>query len=399
MRAASAEDLGWDTRRPSDHNYLFVPDRLLVDADVADQEQMDAVFEKRKDDLKDLPKPEPGVPAGAPPTPVIDKLDVYHLPPRARVRRRDVLDLLRVYDDELGLGVVTPLHYVHVAGTGDGRACSATEPYPAERIEPWPEAKRDKSLGKGVDVVIIDTGWMPMSGAVTRRLRPYAGHGPFAEAVLKSQAPGANVHRKQFPITSGGAVKETDLAQLLSEALQMNPQVISMSAGCHTRHDRPLKAFESVWRNVGQGMEDQVVVVTAAGNDASPSPFYPAASDWSIGVGSLDKDNKVSSFSNYRQSADVFILGRSHVNRFPRGTYTCQEPPHVGYRREFTRSWARWSGTSFATPLLAGLIAAYISQNPGVSPKEAAKQLIRSKRVWRNHPLYGDHRKIRFDQI
>jgi len=172
-----------------------------------------------------------------------------------------------------------------------------------------------------------------------------------------------------------------------------------MSAGCHTRHDRPLKAFERVWRNVPDEMKDQVVVVTAAGNDASPSPFYPAASDWAIGVGSLDIDNKVSSYSNYRQSADVFILGRGHVNKYPEGRYTCHWAPYVGHRRNFNTGWARWSGTSFATPLLAGLIAAYISENRNVTPAQAAKDLIRSKRVWRNHPLYGDYRKIRINQI
>jgi hypothetical protein len=398
MRSASGDDdLGWDTRRPSDHNYIFVPNWLLVDADDADEARMGEVFEKRKADLPMIPAPpvRETPPGDAEP---VAKLDAYRLPPRADARRRDVLDVLRVYDDELGVGVVTPMHYVHVAGTGDGRACSATEPYPADRPRPWPEPEPDRSVGKGVDVIVIDTGWMNMNGLTTRPLAPYAGHGLFAEAVLKSRAPGAKVTRMEFPITSGGAVKETDLADLLARALAKKPQVISMSAGCHTRHDLPLKAFERVWRNVPDIEKDQVVVVTAAGNDASPSPFYPAASTWTWGVGSLDRDNKVSSFSNYRQSADVFILGRGHVNRFPRGTYVCQEPPHVGYRREFARSWARWSGTSFAAPLLAGLIAAHIPAFAG-TPAEAAKDLIRSKRVWRNHPLYGDYRKIRFDQI
>jgi subtilisin family serine protease len=400
MRAASGkDDLGWDTRRPSDHNYLFVPNWLLVDADDADEARMVEVFEKRKNDLPMIPSPpERETPAGDD-KPKIDKLDTYRLPARTGARRRDVLDVLRIYDDELGVGVVTPMHYVHVAGTGDGRACSATEPYPADRTRPWPEPEQDKSVGEGVKVVMIDTGWMKASGPTTRQLPPYAGHGLFAEAVLKSRAPRARIRRLEFPISSGGAVKETDLADLLTQALAMKPQVISMSAGCHTRHDRPLKSFERVWANVPNIDKDQVVVVTAAGNDASPSPFYPAASDWTWGVGSLDRDNKVSSFSNYRQSADVFILGRGHVNRFPRGTYVCQEPPHVGYSREFVRAWARWSGTSFAAPLLAGLIAAYISENTNVTPAQAAKDLIRSKRVWRNHPLYGDYRKIRFDQI
>lgn len=397
MRAGDS-DLSWDTTRPADHNYLFSRGRLLVDAEDADEELMIDVFNRRKDDL-----PIPSAPVKGDPT--IDKLDVYHLPAREKPRRRDVLDVLRVYDDELGVGVVSPEHYVHLAGTGDGRACPATEPNLAPGTRPWPDAEpADSKLGGKVKVVVIDTGWgddayVDPAAPAPRDLKPYAGHGSFAEEVLRCRAPAADIQHLSFSIDSGGAIRETELADVLRQALQMEPQVISMSAGCHTRHDRPLKAFERVWRNVPDEMKDQVVVVTAAGNDASPSPFYPAASDWAIGVGSLDIDNKVSSYSNYRQSADVFILGRGHVNKYPEGRYTCHWAPYVGHRRNFNTGWARWSGTSFATPLLAGLIAAYISENRNVTPAQAAKDLIRSKRVWRNHPLYGDYRKIRINQI
>jgi hypothetical protein len=409
MRGAAGEaGLGWDTQRPADYNFLFVPDRFLVDADQADEDRILGIFNDRRGDIPHIPEPVRGAQT-------IDRLDPYHLPdsPDRRKRRRDVLDLLRVYDDELGVGVVTPEHYVHVAGTGDGRACPATEPTPAQVPQAWPDAEpEDSPLGAGVDVVVIDTGWPDpaVESAAEENARrgaygqlpvlpAYAGHGSFAEAVLHSRAPAANIEHLEFPISSGGAVNETDLADLLAKALEKAPKVISMSAGCHTRHDRPLKAFERVWKNVPDEMKDQVVIVTAAGNDASPSPFYPAASDWAIGVGSLDRDNKVSDFSNYRQSADVFILGREHVNKFPRGRYTCHWAPYKGQPRTFTTGWAEWSGTSFATPLLAGLITAYISQNTNVTPAQAARDLVRSKRVWRNHPLYGDHRKIRFEQI
>lgn len=38
------------------------------------------------------------------------------------------------------------------------------------------------------------------------------------------------------------------------------------------------------------------------------------------------------------------------------------------------RGMARWSGTSFATPLVAGIIASYMSEH-SVSAREAAKQI------------------------
>ena len=136
------------------------------------------------------------------------------------------------------------------------------------------------------------------------------------------------------------------------------------------------------------------VVVAAAGNDATSNPFYPAASTWTWGVGSLDRDDAVSSFSNYRGSADVFVLGRNHVNEFPLGHYVCNEAPNKDDEREFANGLARWSGTSFAAPLLAGLLAAHLSQPLNRSPREEARNFIRNNRLWRNEPLYGDYRVI-----
>lgn len=418
MRAAHEEGLGWDTRRPSDHNYLFVPGRLLVDTEDAGLDQVIDVFNRRKSDFRIASAPERDDAR----TPKIDGLDSYRFESRERrpdesdaayerARRRDLVNAVRIYDDELGPGVVTPEHYVHLAGTGNGRACPATEPAETVLAQAWPEAETDKSVGDGASVVVIDTGWpQPAIAAAASEaartgdyahlpvLQPYAGHGLFAEEVVRSRAPGADIQHLEFPIDSGGAINEVDLAHLLAQALAMRPQVINMSAGCHTRQDRPLKAFERAWRNQPADPKDRPVVIAAAGNDASPSPFYPAASPWAIGVGSLDQDNEVSSFSNYRQSADVFLLGRNHVNRFPIGTYTCHWSPNVGNHRMFTTGYARWSGTSFAAPFLAGLVAAHVSTYPG-TPREAARDLIRHKRVWRNHPLYGDHRKIRFRDL
>ena len=141
-----------------------------------------------------------------------------------------------------------------------------------------------------------------------------------------------------------------------------DPLVINLSAGCRTRHDLPSIALRKFHRKHLE--ERDCVLVAAAGNDSWAAPFWPAAFDWCVGVGSLDRDGRVSAFSNYGVSADVYALGRNIVNAFPDGKYVCHEAPHRGDTRIFSTGRARWSGTSFSAPVVTGLIAAELSRTP-----------------------------------
>ena len=146
----------------------------------------------------------------------------------------------------------------------------------------------------------------------------------------------ANPYLPEDPTYPGGGLFESDIVVQLDAALARHPHIISLSAGCPTRHNRPARAFENWWESVSK-QADRPLVVAAAGNNSSPWGFWPASFDWALGVGSLDRDGTVSDFSNYGDSADVYALGRNLVNAFPNGTYVCHESPDRQDERIFER--------------------------------------------------------------
>lgn len=303
----------------------------------------------------------------------------------------DVLDRL---DRAVGVGVATPDHILYLTRTG-GSCCPATEPEEPGTSDPVPVVNSGEDDGSGVLVSVVDTGWHPPAAddeatpwlrgvtgdpeiVVLAQLHPYAGHGTFIAGIVRCMAPRAEVRVEGF-LPTGGAAFESDMVVQLCEALALGPDVISLSAGTKTRADRPTLSFEVFWENFLSQVKG-TVMVAAAGNDATRAPFWPAAFPWAISVGALDANGQRASFSNFGSWVDVYALGEGLVNGYPRGTYICQEPPSAGDARHFEESGlARWSGTSFSTPIVAGRIAARMSAT-GLSARHSAEQLLQEAR-------------------
>ena len=302
-----------------------------------------------------------------------------------------MLFLLDRIDEEFGPGIATPDHVVTVAREASG--CPATEPQEVYDPKPYPPVCPGRG-GDGVRIYVADTGivqgtvastrgWTGVTGdddpsiAADGTILHYGGHGTFVAGVIRSMAPGAEiVVRNVFNIA--GSALESDFVPDLNAGFGYGAEIFHVTVASPTRGNFPLMAFEAWMEDLRQ--HKGVVCVVAAGNNGSRLPYWPAAFPGMISVGALATDWRSRAyFSNFGGWVDVYAPGQNLVNAFATGPYTCQVAPFAGEVRHFS-GMAQWSGTSFSTPIVTGLIAARMARC-GESGQEAAAALLAQARA------------------
>jgi subtilisin family serine protease len=298
------------------------------------------------------------------------------------VQEGRVPDVLAEIESKLGPGIASRSYVLSITPVA---CCPATEPeLPAplgESVEPDPPP-RDCDGDHPVRVGVSDTGllddadthsWLvgvtgepdplgvdPATGQPT--IPPYGGHGTFIAGVVRCVAPDAQVYvADHLPTGSAGTTTDHEVVANLLELLERGVDVINLSAGSPTVDGETMLTFDVFYEDHLKNFPD-VVLIAAAGNNESDVPFWPAASKWATGVGALDETRTDRAwFSNWGDSADVWAPGEALINAFASGVYTYDEPPRIGAQEIFS-GMARWSGTSFATPVVVGLVADRMSR-------------------------------------
>lgn len=305
---------------------------------------------------------------------------------RARLRtseRERCVEIAR----ERGAGVSA--NHVHIGSAvlhgspvlfGTGAQAAHCPPVPAPAAELWEPP---------VLVGVLDTGldphpWFagrPWFRQVREELDAdddagqdrHAGHGTFVAGLVLQRAPGAVV-RASRALSSLGFTDDVRVAEGL-RSFAGRVDVVLVTSGCRTPDDACPPALRSA-------VPDGAVVVAAAGNHGSSRPFWPAALPGVLAVGATGSNGDRAEFSNRGDWVDAAAPGvdvvSSHVDLVP------------GKPDERTYGCARWSGTSFAAPQIAGAVAEMLHQGLGAGEAAAAAR--------DRHPFGGcwrDHESTR----
>lgn len=93
-----------------------------------------------------------------------------------------------------------------------------------------------------------------------------------------------------------------------------------------------------------------VVIIAAAGNSGGEYREYPAAYEGVISVGAINKDKKLTPWSTYGSTTDLVAPGDNIYSSV--------------YDYEKKSTFASYSGTSMATPMVVGTASLILSKNP-----------------------------------
>ena len=230
------------------------------------------------------------------------------------------------------------------------------------------------STGAGVHAYIIDTGIRPthneFSGRATANFDALGGngidcngHGTHVAGTVGGETFGVakdvTLHGVRVLNCSGSGSNASVIAGVnWVMANHINPSIANMSLGG--------SASTTIDTAVNNAINAGTAFAVAAGNDnGNACNKSPARVPAAITVGATQSNDKRSSFSNFGTCLDIFAPGT-----------------------DITSAWSSSntatntiSGTSMASPHVAGVAALFLQNNPGASPAAVANSLISTASV------------------
>jgi subtilisin family serine protease len=260
---------------------------------------------------------------------------------------------------------IEPDAVVTIKGTQNSPPWGLTRISQRERVANTPYRYPD-SAGSGVTVYVIDTGIQTSHPEFQGRARwgnsfcdncgntDDNGHGTHCAGTIGSRSYGVakNVNLVAVKVLdqSGSGTNAGVIAGIDWVAQQSGSRVVSMSLG------GPQSSM--VNQAVVHGFQSGVHFAVAAGNEFSDAcNVSPASVEEVLTVGAIDISDNMASFSNSGRCVDIFAPGVDIESTWTNG------------------GTKRISGTSMATPHVAGAIALLLGDSPGLSPSQLIEEM------------------------
>jgi hypothetical protein len=199
------------------------------------------------------------------------------------------------------------------------------------------------------------------------RLEPAAGHGTFIAGLIDLVTPGCEITVEKV-LSSDGVGDEAALVGRL-HALAGTVDLINLSFGGYA-----MERMQALAAAVAVAATKGTVVVASAGNDGSCRPVYPAALPGVVGVGAVGPGGPAP-FSNYGPWVRACAPGVDIVSWFFADFDGLEVGVGGGPDPDRFRSWAKWSGTSFAAPIVTAALARAMGTYD-VGPATAVERVI-----------------------
>ena len=285
----------------------------------------------------------------------------------------------------------------HLAGGYDVAALDTFEFRPDET---------NGAAGRGVRIGILDTRLFAhpllegsyvaakdalLNGASADQVQWWQGHATFIAGLLRDRARTSLLEVRSVLTQPEGTAAAWDVAVQMAQFARSGVDILNLSFTCMTDDDvAPLLFTRAI-----ELLTPTVVVVAAAGNHGAANgagqensrKSWPAALPDVIAVGAHNGHYKRAPFSAAGPWVTVYAPGVGVRSTYLKGPVDVPEEPtaagQIHFSEETFHGQATWSGTSFASAIVSGEVAA--RTRPGqTTAGDAARNLLNGA------PRYGD---------
>ncbi len=301
---------------------------------------------------------------------------------------RSVAEVLGELRADPSVLVAEPNYRVYLADEGTTTGVAVNDPkttgqYSLDRMrvrDAWSRTKGGSNL-----VAVLDTGVQSNHPDLVGRVakgRDFVnddtnaaddnGHGTWVAGIIAANTndgfgiAGISWTDRILPVkimNSQGTGNTADLLAAIRWSADKGADVINMSVGGFPYSQQLQDAVNYAH---GKG----AVLVGAAGNNRREENFYPASFDNVISVSATQPQDEFSNWSSYGPKVDVSAPGSSVL------TTNCAACKPNEHDMSGDNRYTYISGTSFATPNVAGVVALIRAKYPSYTPYEVAQRLF-----------------------